>query len=147
MIILRKIKGAMRNLRVLVKSIGERWRCRGLWVLADSRDNSISFSPKLWRRIRREVGAAETAKVVVVRCGGGYAFAVNADVGEDTQLADIQWNGKHGTVGFESLVPTVNRMFYDMGLPFGIAAKLSVERLRIGEQVVWRIVGQRMEDN
>jgi hypothetical protein len=81
----------------------------------------------------------ETAKVFVFRLGNAavdsvgksgsnYAFALNPPLGgQPTQLCDIQYNSKHRTIGFETLCPSVNRIFYDYGLPSDKPAKLSVD--------------------
>lgn len=109
-----------------------RWyRNLRLFVIADATDNSISFSKCLFRLL--DVYSHEQAKVFVfsVECGGPdgkhYAFMLNPDFDQETQLADIQFNVKHKTVGFESLCPSVNRIFYDYGIPADRRAKLSVD--------------------
>lgn len=61
-----------------------------------------------------------------------YAFMLNPPLEEETQLADIQYNSKHKCVGFECLVPTVNRIFYDYGLPANVRCKLSVKIRKTG---------------
>ena len=60
-------------------------------------------------------------------CGVEYAFTLNPDLDQPTCLADIQYNSKHRSIGFESLCPTVNRIFYDYGLSPHRKAKLSVD--------------------
>lgn len=74
----------------------------------------------------------DEAKVYVFRLSDSkdYCFTINPILEKDTQLADIQYNSKHHTVGFESLCPTVNRIFYDYGLPHDSRAKLTVEVCR-----------------
>jgi hypothetical protein len=58
---------------------------------------------------------------------GEYGFILNPEFDCETQLADIQYNDKHKTIGFECLVPTVNRIFYDYGIPAASRAKLSIQ--------------------
>mgnify|MGYP000001664248 CR=1 FL=1 len=98
------------------------------YVIADANDNSITFSRALCSHI--DVTALDVAKVMVCRVGKDYCFMVNPDIDRDTQLADIQYNTRYRCVGFETLVPTVNRIFYDYGMPAGTRAKLSVEPRR-----------------
>lgn len=122
-------------------------RLARMYVILDARDNSVTMSRELCRHIG--VDDLEQAKVFVFSiagsdaCGerkceaGGedgaglgdkvYGFCVNPDVGEDAPLADIQYNSKYHCIGFESLVPTVNRILYDYQMPAGIRARLSVE--------------------
>jgi hypothetical protein len=52
---------------------------------------------------------------------------LNPSLDQPTHLADVQYNSKHRCIGFECLVPTVNRIFYDYGLPADSRAKLSVK--------------------
>lgn len=99
-------------------------------IVADAADNSITFSRKLFRKLRK--AGLDAAKVYVfwvpeLKC---YAFALNPELDTETQLAEVMYNSKHKCVGFESLVPTVNRIFYDYGLPSGIHCKLTVKPCR-----------------
>ena len=116
-----------------VKHLLSRWwlqyQQRTMYVIADPADNSITFSRRLFKRM--DVMKLDVAKVMVFTVAdknlrSSYAFCLNPPLDEPTQLADIQYNSKHKTIGFESLVPTVNRIFYDYGLPFDRKVKLSV---------------------
>lgn len=116
-----------------LKHLLSRWwlqyQQRTLYVIADPADNSITLSRRLFKRM--DVMKLDVAKVMVftvadINLRSSYAFCVNPQLDEPTQLADIQFNSKHKTIGFESLVPTVNRIFYDYGLPFNRKVKLSV---------------------
>ena len=108
-----------------------------LYVIADSTDNSVTFSRDLFRML--DVMDEAEAKVFVFRLcnapheekeggwnGNIYAFTVNYPFSQETQVADIQYNPKHRCIGFECLCPTVNQIFYDYGLPAMSKAKLSV---------------------
>lgn len=107
-----------------------------LYVIADSTDNSVTFSRDLFRML--DVMDEAEAKVFVFKlsnvCGAPlhdrygmrYAFTVNYPFSQETQVADIQYNPKHRCIGFECLCPTVNQIFYDYGLPAMSKAKLSV---------------------
>ena len=75
-------------------------------------------------------GAAPLCDVVsgaAPLCGVEYAFTLNPDIDQPTCLADIQYNSKHHSIGFESLCPTVNRIFYDYGLPPYKKVRLSID--------------------
>lgn len=107
-----------------------------LYVIADATDNSITFSRYLFRLL--DVMDEADAKVYVTRLcnvesttlkiwdGILYAFCINPPINQDTQLADIQYNAKYHCIGFESLCPTVNRIFYDYGIMDMHRVKLSV---------------------
>jgi len=128
-----------------------RWyRNAKLYVIADATDNSVTFSKALFRLLDvmdKEVApkvyvfrlcnaatepAADAAGTVTGSNAKGawsgtlYAFCINPIIEQETQLADIQYNAKHFCVGFECLVPTVNRIFYDYGLKAETRAKLTV---------------------
>lgn len=104
------------------------YSCRWLnsnYVIADPKDNSITFSRSLYKHM--EVDITDKAKVSVFKenVAQCYAFSVNTGI-KETQLADIQYNSKYKCIGFECLVPTVNRIFFDYGLPHDRRIKLSV---------------------
>jgi hypothetical protein len=106
-----------------------------LYVIADATDNSVTFSRHLFRLL--DVMDEADAKVYVTQLcnvtgllgywsGPLYAFCINPPIGQDTQLADIQYNTKHRCVGFESLCPTVARITFDYGIMPLRRVKLSV---------------------
>lgn len=109
------------------------------FIIADPRDNSITFSRSLYRHICRSA-KFDGAKVFVFKIADGsvrpvvepsgetslYGFSVNPDIEQETQIADIQYNDKYRSIGFESLCPSVCRIFYDYGLPFDKMLRLSV---------------------
>ena len=109
------------------------------FIIADSRDNSITFSRRLWRHICRN-SQSDGAKVFVFKIHEGsvgsvvepsgenplYGFSINPRIDEKTQIADIQYNEKYRSIGFESLCPSVCRIIYDYGFPFGKQIRLSV---------------------
>lgn len=99
---------------------------RSMYIIADPRDNSITLSRRLVRRMG--VMKAEQAKVFVFKTTDKkrYAFTLNPQLPEPTQLCDIQYNTKHRCIGFETLCPTVNKIFYDYRIPVAKAVKLSV---------------------
>lgn len=108
------------------------------YVIADCSDNSITFSRKLYRHIEFSSCSRDAAKVFVFRIPAwdSYGFIVNPILDGDTvsdtsfrgqtQLADIQYNRKYRTIGFESLCPSVNVIFYEYGLPSHLKMKLTV---------------------
>jgi len=112
----------------MIKKLINRLRSIGCYIVADANDNSITLSRFLFKRMG--VMKLDAAKVFVFRVSGHYAFTLNPDIDQPTQLADIQYNAKYRCVGFECLVPTVNRIFYDYGIKHGIRVKL---RISIGQ--------------
>lgn len=92
------------------------WRNRHNFVIMDVGDNSVTFSRRLFRHIKKVYGEDDVQPKVFVfytpaaKC---YGFAVNPPLDRPTQLADIQYNSKHKCIGFESLNPTVAKILYD----------------------------------
>lgn len=115
-------------------------RHRSMYVIIDGSDNSVTLSQHLCKHM--DCMGLEAAKVFVFRLAGAditYGFCLNPNLGQETQLADIQYNSKYHCVGFESLNPTVNRMLYDYGLPAMSRVKLSVEVCRAGDMEYYKI--------
>lgn len=124
----------MTYLRIMFDNLKNWFRRRSFFVICDPSDNSVTLSKALFKHMG--VMEMDAAKVYVFslatgaapfRDKGEYGFILNPDFDQETQLADIQYNAQHKTIGFECLVPTVNRIFYDYGLPFDKPAKLSVQ--------------------
>lgn len=115
-------------------------RLRGLYVIADGSDNSVTLSRRLYRLLGVE--KLERAKVFVFRVSsdGSYGFTLNPAFADSTQVSDIMYNSKYRCIGFESLCPTVNRILYDYGLPSGHKYKFTVEPVRAGAFTYYKIL-------
>ena len=103
------------------------------FVDADPVDNSVTFSKGLYRRLHL-LACKEEPKAYVTQLTDTreYAFIINPKgLPEDTPMGKIQVNTKYHTVGFESLVPTVNRILYEYKLPCDRPVRLSVRTRRI----------------
>mgnify|MGYP006988899429 CR=1 FL=1 len=122
------------------KKIIDWFRYRNMFVIADATDNSITFSRDLARHMR--LMHLHEAKVFAFYIPSKlqYAFILNPEFDQETQLADVQYNSKYKSVGFEMLNPTVNRMFYDYQLPHGIKVKLSVKPRPLGNNFYYAIL-------
>ena len=108
-----------------------------VYVIADATDNSITFSRRLFKQLN--VMGLDVARIYAfyipdTRC---YGFMLNAPIEQETQLADVQYNSKHRCVGFECLCPTVNRIFYDYGLPANVRCTLSVKVCKTKEGLTY----------
>lgn len=126
----------IKKFRLWLLGVWRWYRHRSLYVIADPADNSITLSRALFDHM--DVMNLDVAKVFVFHLcnactenakwsGAIYAFTINPPIEQPTQLADIQYNSKHHTIGFESLNPSVNRIFYDYGIPADRPVKLSVQ--------------------
>lgn len=81
------------------------------YVIMDPRDYSVTLSPELFEHLG---GFDSCHRVYVFKLSGSYAdyaFTVNPDFGEETQIADVQVNTATKEVGFECLIPSVVMMF------------------------------------
>ncbi len=100
------------------------------FAIMDASDNSVTFSKRLFKDLR--LLELTEAKVMVFTLSGtrDYAFMVNPPLSEgtETQLAEVMINDRYHCIGFECLVPTVNRIFFDYGLPEGSKCRVTVER-------------------
>jgi len=119
------------------RTLLERLRSVGCWVLADGRDNSVTFSRGLLRELRRQAGMNEGARVMVFRVGDEYGIVLNPDVPEGSAVHDIQYNSKYKCVGFACEVPSVARILYDYGLPSGVQCRIGIAIKRIGDHRVY----------
>lgn len=108
-----------------------------LYVIAVAADNSITLSYRLFRRMR--VMECKKIKVYVfyIPSVRAYAFTLNPSLDKPTQMCDIQYNSKHHCFGFETLCPTVNRIFYDYGLKHNKSVKLSVRICTAPNNIVY----------
>ncbi len=110
---------------------------RGLYVLVDGRDNSVTLSRGLYSLLERKhlrQGKGKKAVALVFRAGEDYAFTVNPELpeGAQVQLCEVQYNPLYKQVGFETLCPTVNRIAYDYGVPYDRQVRLDVVPRKAG---------------
>lgn len=90
---------------------------RRYYVIADASDNSITISKELYEAMGVE--NAEDIRIFVFRVKDCFGFAINCEETKsgNVQYSNLQYNSKHKSIGFETLNPTVNMMFYDFKLP------------------------------
>ena len=102
----------------MIKKIIQWWRPLRYYVIADPADNSITLSKRLFHHIKNNAaeGDAPTVFVFHIPDNDTFGFMLNPGIEQPTQMCEIQYNGKHKCVGFESLCPSVGRIFYDYGL-------------------------------
>lgn len=104
------------------------WQSRRYYVMADPNDNSITLSKALLGHLQSSAHEGEAARVFVFRLthNGTYAFMTNPPIEQPTQMCDIQYNEQYKCVGFETLCPSVGKIFYDYGIDATKPIKLSV---------------------
>lgn len=113
---------------MIFKKVKKWWQSYRFYVIADPADNSITLSKALFVHIRNNAKEGETARVFVFRVAdrNTFGFTVNPGIDKPTQMCDIQYNGKYKCIGFETLCPSVGRIFYEYGLPGNHRVKMSV---------------------
>lgn len=111
---------------MILSKLIQKFRSLRYYVIADPSDNSVTLSKHLFDHMQK--GAKGNASVFVFRIPrhNMYGFMLNPEIKEPTQLCQIQYNSKYRCVGFETLCPSVGRIFYEYGLPALRPVKLSV---------------------
>ncbi len=94
------------------------WDNRKYYVIADSRDNSVTLSQALFTHIKNNTSDKNNTDVFVFRIEetGHYGFIINPTFDTPTQITTIQHNPKYKCIGFETLNPTVARIIYDYAI-------------------------------
>ena len=101
----------------MIKKLLKWWRCRHCYIIADATDSSVTLSKHLFRHMQEsEENTGTKVFVFFIPSTGCYGFMLNAPTDKPTILADIQYNDKYRCIGFETLCPTVSRIFYDYGI-------------------------------
>jgi hypothetical protein len=123
-----------------LKDIFRKLRYGRLYIVADSPDNSISLSDGFIAYIRKDLGPiGKVAARVVQDEKGGYYIHFSADEGEDgTYRSVLCRNDYYDSIGFECLVPTVNRIFYDYKIA-GEHAQMDVSVVKIKGRKLYKI--------
>lgn len=127
-----------RNMAIFRKLL-YRWQSLRYYVIADPADNSITLSKRLFQHIRNNAKEDKDTSVFMFRIPdtGTFGFIANHSIAKPTQLCQIQYNGKYRCVGFETLCPSVGRIFYEYGLPALRPVKLSVSVKRTPQGKVY----------
>ena len=132
----------------MIQKLIKLWRSAQMYVIADPRDNSITFSKRLFRHIRRHALSGVPAQAYVFSMKeyastnhkelDPYAFVISPETEQELwPLCDIQVNDKYHTIGFESLCPTVNKICYDYGLDYDTPHRLPIHVLRVYDKIVY----------
>lgn len=122
---------------MIIRKLKLWWQSLRYYIVADPADNSITLSKRLFLHIKNNAQEGDAARVFVFKVSGSniFGFIVNPDIEQPTQLCDIQYNDRYRCIGFETLNPSVGRIFYEYGLPVARRVKLSasVEHLPDGK--------------
>lgn len=121
----------MIGIKDYMRYVVNRLRCnKNCYVVADCSDNSVTFSDALYRQIDPLIVDADNVMTFYVPRHRNYGFIINpAGINaEETAMSHVQLNTKYGCVGYEMLVPSVNRLFYD----YKIAANVTKVKLSVG---------------
>ena len=114
---------------MIIKKLKTWWQSRNYYVIADGNDNSITLSKRLFLHIKGKAKKGDAAQSVCFSELPDKILSASPsipNIGQPTQLCDIQYNDKYKCIGFESLCPSVGLMLYEHGLPGDSIVKLSV---------------------
>lgn len=99
-------------------------------VLIDGSDNSVSMSKGMIKAVGIYDKDIEGA-LIVKTSGGQYGIVFKEkdrqEHSELSNVANIQYNSKYKSIGFETLTPMANRILDDYGLPIMSKQKFSVK--------------------
>lgn len=113
---------------------------RQYYVIADASDNSMTVNQALYKAM--DVENADDIRIFVFRVDDGFGFAINWEEtkSSDVQYSTLQFNDKYKSIGFETLNPTVNKMFYDFGLTGTMCkCKLTVTKEKVKGRKYFKI--------
>lgn len=124
-------------MKKLIQSLRLWWNRHRYFVILDASDNSVTLSSALFRHMKQHLPplpeGAETAQpaeaqvfVFFIPEERTYGFTTYLPE-EPTQLCTIQYNTKYRCVGFESLCPSVVKMYYDYMLTLSRRYKVYVD--------------------
>lgn len=113
---------------MIFKKVKKWWQSLRYYVILDPADNSVTLSKALFNHIKDNAHEGDEARVFVFKVSGSenYGFMANPGIEQPTQMCDIQYNDKYRCIGFETLCPSVGRIFYDYGLNATKSVKISV---------------------
>lgn len=90
---------------------------KDLHILAKCTDNSITLSPDLCKALRTGQGKSVHIFVFQIKGSGDFAFSqVSQRFARQSSCGIVSYSPTLKSTGFISLVPTVNYMFYNMGI-------------------------------
>lgn len=98
------------------------------YVIADPRDDSVTFSKGLFMHMRKRAEKDANARVFMFRIPEHttFGFTINPALEKETILCPVQYNDRFKCIGFQALCPSVGLMLYEFGLPSDAMTKLSV---------------------
>lgn len=124
----------------MLKKIRQWWMSMRYYVIMDPKDNSVTLNKHLFNHIKKHSQTNETKVFVFnIPAKNAYGFMVNPDI-KDTQLSNIQYNDKYHCIGFETLCPSVGKIFFDYGLPALHVVKLSVSISQTNSGQIYYII-------
>jgi hypothetical protein len=123
-----------------LKDIFRKLRYGRIYIIADSSDNSISLSDGFIAYTRKNLGPIGKVAARVVKDDKGYYyiyFSADEDA-DETYHSVLCRNDYYDSIGFECLVPTVNRIFYDYKIA-GEHAQMDVSVVKINGRKLYKI--------
>lgn len=104
-----------------------------LYIIADCADNSVTLSPGLCSELGIKAEAKRAVRIFVFGIKGSDKFGfkrVNAKFAKRAECGVVSYNPIYKSYGFISLIPTVNMIFFKMGIE-SEQKKLGVEKKKL----------------
>lgn len=124
------ITNPLKSVASIIRHLAQSWRYRHFFVILDPNDSSVTLSRELFRHIKKSAPDPDIqprAFMFSELNSGIYGFAINPSFDQPVQMADIQYNSRHRCIGFETLNPTVAKIFFDYKINcYDAPCKLSV---------------------
>lgn len=111
-------------------------------VLIDGSDNSVSMSKGMIKAVGiydKDIEGALIVKTSTEQYAIVFKEKGSPNHSELSNVANIQYNTKYKSIGFETLTPMANRILNDYGLPLMSKQKLSVKMRKSHFIEYWEI--------
>lgn len=115
-------------------------------VLIDGSDNSVSMSKGMIKAVGiydKDIEGALIVKTTDEQYGIVFKEKDRPEHSELSNVANIQYNSKYKSIGFETLTPMANRILDDYGLPLMSKQKFSVKLRKSILIEYWEICRKR----
>ena len=112
----------------MIDNIKKWLRIGGSWyVTMDTEKNFTTFSRSLCKHLISRYGTVKNIVTFSFNHGKNYGFTLESNLEDKTQLGLIHYNPKLRSFGYESIIPTVSKIFND----YNISGKVTTCRFKV----------------
>lgn len=131
----------------MISKILKRLFVPNYYVILDASDNSVTFSKRLFKHLGVMKKDRADVFVFLEPSTKSYGFTLNPDIEEGAPLCQIQYNQKHRCIGFETLCPSVGRIFFDYRIRHDARVKITVEQCKTAGLIWYKILNPNDKHN